>query len=394
MSLRLIGILLPLLLYPYLLRTLGTENFGVSVYIQTIIHYGSVVLNFGFNISATRKIVLYANDKKKLLEFITSVYYIKFGLFLCVVGILFLVVLLDEYLINYILVFAGMAVQLVWELIMPVWYFQGINRIEIITKATILSRCVLIVMVLFMVNNEDDLILYSLAYGISLLIGLIYVIVALRNEGLRFVKTNFHELKSCFKESLPIFLSTASVQVYMNSNKFVIGRLFGMTSLTFYDLGEKLLNMLKLVPSVLGQATFPTFSKNRDLKEINSYMLITFVVTSILTLGVLFFLEELIVLIASEDMLLSVEIISVLLLSAIPVSISQFLGTSRLVVFGYSKVFSRIIIQIGFIYVVMLLIFLFSNVVTMKGLCWMVVFIEISVVVIMYRSVVKLKLLS
>ena len=47
--LQVFTILFPLLTYPYLLRVIGLELYGVIVFAQTIINYVSLVINFGFN---------------------------------------------------------------------------------------------------------------------------------------------------------------------------------------------------------------------------------------------------------------------------------------------------------------------------------------------------------
>ena len=53
--LQVFTILFPLLTYPYLLRVIGLELYGVIVFAQAIINYVSLVINFGFNMSGARK---------------------------------------------------------------------------------------------------------------------------------------------------------------------------------------------------------------------------------------------------------------------------------------------------------------------------------------------------
>lgn len=49
--LQVFAILFPLLTYPYLLRVIGLELYGVIIFAQSIINYVSLVINFGFNMS-------------------------------------------------------------------------------------------------------------------------------------------------------------------------------------------------------------------------------------------------------------------------------------------------------------------------------------------------------
>ena len=61
--LQVFTILFPLLTYPYLLRVIGLELYGVIVFAQAIINYVSLVINFGFNMSGARKVAVYKEDK-------------------------------------------------------------------------------------------------------------------------------------------------------------------------------------------------------------------------------------------------------------------------------------------------------------------------------------------
>lgn len=54
--LEIIAILFPLLTYPYLIRVIGAEKYGIIVFSQAVMAYVIIVVNFGFNVSATRRV--------------------------------------------------------------------------------------------------------------------------------------------------------------------------------------------------------------------------------------------------------------------------------------------------------------------------------------------------
>lgn len=57
--LQVFTILFPLLTYPYLLRVIGLELYGVIVFAQSIIIYISLVINFGFNMSSAKEVAIH-----------------------------------------------------------------------------------------------------------------------------------------------------------------------------------------------------------------------------------------------------------------------------------------------------------------------------------------------
>lgn len=47
---EIIGLLLPLITFPYLIRTIGAQKYGIIVFAQTIVAYLVMIVNFGFNV--------------------------------------------------------------------------------------------------------------------------------------------------------------------------------------------------------------------------------------------------------------------------------------------------------------------------------------------------------
>ena len=90
---QLFNMFLPLITYPYLIRVLGVELYGTVVFAMAISSYFSIFINFGFNISATKNVSKYRNDKNKLSEIYSSVLTIK--TFIWVVSLIVLVTLVN-----------------------------------------------------------------------------------------------------------------------------------------------------------------------------------------------------------------------------------------------------------------------------------------------------------
>ena len=58
--------ILPLIILPYLVRVLGSEKFGLVMIAQSVAIFLTIIVDFGFNISATKEVASLKNDKEKL----------------------------------------------------------------------------------------------------------------------------------------------------------------------------------------------------------------------------------------------------------------------------------------------------------------------------------------
>jgi len=58
--------LLPLIIIPFVTRALGVDLFGRVCYAQNIVSYLALLINFGFDYSATQDVAIHKHDKQTL----------------------------------------------------------------------------------------------------------------------------------------------------------------------------------------------------------------------------------------------------------------------------------------------------------------------------------------
>ena len=333
--LQVFAILFPLLTYPYLLRVIGLELYGVIIFAQSIINYVSLVINFGFNMSGARNVATYKQDRARLSRIVTSIYWCKFILWLvCLVlylSVISMVPFFEDhywvYILSFLLTFN--------ELMLPIWFFQGIEKMKYITFVNLSARLLFVVAIFLFVHRQEDYLLVPLLNGIgAILAGCLSLYILLGKERVRFSLIPVRELRSTYKESLPLFVSILSTQIYVNVNKLVIGPFLGMLEVSIYDMADKVLLLMKLPASMIAQAVFPKISREQNIRFINHVMFLSVGIALLFYISMFFGSDWLVYLLAGEHIEEASVIMRLLGISAILTSINGFFGGNRLVPLG------------------------------------------------------------
>ena len=392
--LKLLSILLPLATYPYLIRVLGANVYGTIIFVQSAIVYFTLVINFGFNLYGAKIVAENSRDNKRLSEIFSSITIIKLFLF-TVTTILLVVLILVVPKVNQLwLLFLICYIVTLEEIIFPQWYFLGVDKLKYLTAVGVISKIVFTALIFMYVKKETDDLLVPIFQGTGVLIsGIISGHIIFYKEKINMIKPPFNVIKKIAAESFPLFISSSSKQIYVNANRIIIGSIVGMNEVSYYDLAEKILNVIKLPAIMLVQAAFPTFSRNKKIDEINKLMTLGVSITILLMLFTYAFSSGVIELLGSKEMLNTKGILNILLLSALFVSLSQFLGNLRLVVFGHIKKFSQIMVNSVIFYLAGALVLYTTRSIDIYSLSWIAVITEIYVTSQMLLYIVRNKLL-
>ena len=185
------------------------------------------------------------------------------------------------------------------------------------------------------------------------------------------------KIREDYKRSFPLFVSSISTQIYVNVNKLVVGSCLGMSEVAIYDIGEKVLHLMKLPIQMVAQATFPKISREKNIRFLNRLM---FMVAGIVTVGyiIMFMCSKWIVhLFTGEYISEAVTVMRILGLSAILVAFNSFMGGNRLVPFGYSKVYMRVMMQNCIFFLVGMFVLWIGGWINMYSVAGMGVIIEL-----------------
>lgn len=207
-----INIIVPFIILPYLITTLGKSNYGLVIFAQSVIIYFTILQNFGLNTYAIKEISINAKAKNKLGSIVSNVISVKFILFfinlLLLYALTFVFPVIGE---NKLLFFLSMWVCF-FDIIFPRWYFQGVEKMKWITYVFFISKLSSLILIFTLVESPEDYIKVPAIYAFGSLfpsIGSLFIIF--KKDQLKFSIPRIESLKTTTKQSLnflyPRFLS-------------------------------------------------------------------------------------------------------------------------------------------------------------------------------------------
>jgi len=393
--LQIFNLILPLVTYPYLIRVLGKETYGLVVFAQAIINYLLILVTFGFNISATKEVSIHRNNKEKLNEIISSIFIIKGLLFLFSLIILFILLHYIKEAKGYELLFLLSLYICLSDIIFPTWYFQGIEKMKYITIINLLSRLVFVSLIFILIHKPGDYLIVPIIYGIGTIISGIsslYIIFAKHN--IRFKMQSITTLKRYIRNTLPMFISNISDMLYVNSNKVVIGAFLGMGEVAIMDLAEKVMIILKIPQTLLNQTLFPKINKDKNINFIKKAFLLALGLNLLIFFSIQLFAPIVVKLLGGIHLLPAVGAIRILAIALPIVAMNNIFGIHTLIPFGHNKEFAGAFLSSGVAYLLVVFILWITNSFSIYTLSASSVLVEILVTSILFFFCQKHQLLK
>ena len=250
--------LLPLLVMPFVIQQIGIGRFGVVSVAHVFMIYLATIGDYGFNLTATRDVVLKKNDKAALSKIFYTVLLSKglitACLFLLLLLLVFIVPFFQIHKTLYLLGFIYVAGQAT----MVGWFFQGVEKMHFITVVTLLSRLVFVILVFSFIKSPGDDILFLLFLGIgNVLSGIFSIYLALKNFQIRYVKPGWDDIIHELREGWQLTVSNLSINTYLYINVFIL-RLFTNDTITgYYSVAEKIFFAIRQVLGIFSQVIYP-----------------------------------------------------------------------------------------------------------------------------------------
>ncbi|MDI6032480.1 oligosaccharide flippase family protein [Flavobacterium sp. LB2P84] len=349
------------ILVGYLIRVLGENGYGTLTWVDSIVQYFIMLINFGFDLYAAKYVVENKNNPKKLNEAISAIYYIKGILFL--ISFILLIPLTFNTEINTVinLIFL-MLVMGIGEVLTPIWFFQGIEKMKTITIITFFSKLILVLLTFFFIKNNTDIHLYILFLVFTNIIWGFFGFLMMKKEAnFKFVVVTFDLIKNYLKEGYLFFIGKLSTFLFNLGTVFLIGYLFTKGQVAGFDIAIKIVFVFIIPFEVLQQALFPVIVKGVKKSVLRNITVATFIISTATSVLLYIFSENVIVIFGGIEMYKYSYVLDLLLILIPIVSLTIVVGNCILVAKGYYKQYNWSLIVSAIVFVFLLVVLKTTN---------------------------------
>lgn len=369
-ALQIVSYILPLITIPYLVRILGAEKYGLVAFATAFIMYFQILTDYGFSLSATREISIHRDDKKKVSDIFSSVMIIKSLLMIISFILLCIIVFSFNKFANeweiYFLAFG----LVIGNILFPVWFFQGIEKMKYITIFNILANVIFTISIFVFIRETSDYLFVPFINSLGIIIsGVFSLVIIFKKFKIKFTLPSKNMIINTFKDSTQFFLSRASVSIYTTSNAFFLGLFTNNISVGYYAAAEKLYFAAQGMYAPILQVIYPYMAKTKNkiffkklfkiTTSLNVIFCVLFIIFSGIIVNILFGSNF-------EESVNVLRIFGIVLIVVIP---SMLLGYPFLATFGYQKYANGSVIIGSVLHLALLLIISpFMNIYIVAGL--------------------------
>lgn len=250
-----------MLTFPYTLRVLGLERYGALQYAMVIIGYLGIVIDYGYNMSATPLAAQNRDDRGKLQKLFNEVFSGRLILWGISAVILPLTYFLWQPVEGFGTLLLVLFPGLLAPLFIPVWLYQGVEKMGYAVILHFSARIIQIAGLLIWIKVPDDwILLAAFNTGGQVLACLISLYLLHRIFGLKPGWVGWKSGIDSIKSGASLFFSQFAISCYLMGGLFLVGLSRSAKENGIYALADKILQLIRQLLVLFFQTVFPRAS--------------------------------------------------------------------------------------------------------------------------------------
>lgn len=255
------AILFPMITFPYALKTLGVDNYGIYTFSASIISYISYLAAAGILRYAVRESARVRDDKLKCQKLVNELFTINVITTVFAFVVLALLVLFWTKLHFYAPVIFMLSLQVIFTTFGADWINTAFEDYLFVTIRYIVCQSLAVVLLFIIVRDPDDVVAYAFVSSFGFIVpNIINRFHIKKSYGISPRIVINDELKKHIKSIAYLFACTIGTFIYINSDVTVLGIFFDNDVVGYYGVSVKFYMLIKQVVAAAFLVLIPRIS--------------------------------------------------------------------------------------------------------------------------------------
>lgn len=309
-----LGLIFPLITFPYVSRVLGVDTLGVYNFSASVISYFLLIAALGISTYGIREGTQYRHNKEQINKFVSEIFSINMISTFVAYALLIICLIFIEKLGNYSVAILLLSIEIISTTIGVAWVCNIYEDFFFITIRTLAIQIISFVLTLIFVKSPADLYKYIaiivLANSGNNLLNFFYI----RRRYCKFKFSLNIDWKRHLRPIMIIFATSVAITIYVSADTTMLGFMTSDYHVGLYGTSVKIYTILKNAISALLVVMIPQFSlifSQGENEEASRFFSKIFSILTVLVLpmmvGLFMLSEDAVILISGKEFLKASE---------------------------------------------------------------------------------------
>lgn len=279
-----IGLVVPLLVVPYLARVLGPNGWGPVLAAQGFANWLILIFEFGFDLSGTRAVARARGAPDAMSGVVHGVQSAKLLLIVGTLPVVAIILFAVPSVRHTPSLFGWAVAFAVLRGLSPLWFYQGIERVRRAVAVDTVGRSVAALGVFAVVHGPDDgwrvIALQAVLSAVTLI-----ALTTWLGGHVAFRRPSRTEGVATLRENWSIFACRVSSGLYIQANTLVLSALAGPAIVAFFGGAERIIRAAINLLQPLTQAFLPRLSFLRTADPTGAERMIKYALVGVGLIG-------------------------------------------------------------------------------------------------------------
>lgn len=283
-----VTLVIPLIISPFLTRTLGSSSLGIYTYTYSIAYYFVMLAMLGISRHGQRIISQNRDDEMKLRKVFWSLFFthIVVSLVSFVLFLLFSLAFGGDDRVIYLI----QSLYVLSALFNITWLFYGLENFKSVVLRNTVVKAVECLLIFLLIRTPDDLWKYTLISAGGILAGQA-VMLPQAVAAVRPVRFGWEDVRQHIKPLLVFSISVIAVSLYTVFDKTLLGIMTVKDNVAYYEYSNKIITILVSLIGAVGTVMYPracAMAAKKDFENQRKYINYSFFLVSMIAFGAMF----------------------------------------------------------------------------------------------------------